>query len=141
MKKIAIGSLGRIGRQFLNLGIVLMTAIFIFASFPFSVNAFFYQNPTLNLNISFSFDGQNILDKGIYEVSLNKQKQNIFVYPQSLSGDVYAEIYKGELNNSQLIFSFKTDKSGILKSQNTFSSEGKYFVILYQTATTSDWER
>ena len=111
---------------------IFLAFVFIFLSFPFSVSAFFHQNSTPNLNISFSFDGQNILDKGIYEVSLNKQKQNIFVYSRNLSGDVYAEIYKGELNNSQLIFSLKTDNSGILKSQNTFSSEGKYFAVLYQ---------
>jgi hypothetical protein len=111
---------------------IFLSFVFIFNSFPFLVGAFFSENLSPNLNIAFSFNGQNITDKGTYEFPINKQKENIFSYPKNLNGDVYAEIYKGELNNSQLIFSSKTDNSEILNSQNTFPSEGKYFAVLYQ---------
>ncbi len=125
---MAINGFNTAGRLLLRVGIVLVISILLPVVLSFQANAQFFLppfggDPTPNLNLTFSFDNQNIIEGSQNKLPLNVQKQNILTYPQDLIGGIYAEIYKGTLNNSQLIFSVQTGSSGILNSQNTFSLE------------------
>ncbi len=88
--------------------------------------------PAPNWSISFSFDNVQIIEGSQNNIPLNILKSAYFTYPQNIQGEVYAEIYKGELNNSQLVLSVKTDNSGTASALSSFPQNGKYFVVVYE---------
>jgi len=77
---------------------------------------FFFDPPVPNWNISFAWDGIDVNEGGVHEFALSQEKESAYTWPSGASGQIYGEIYRGELNNAVLVATHMFDSSGMATS-------------------------
>ena len=96
---------------------------------------FSFDPPAPNWSIDFEWDGGVITENGLYEFALNQEKVSSYTWTTGAQGQIYGEIYKGELNNATLSTTHLFDSSGIATTTDIWLSEGNYFVVVYNLNT------
>ncbi len=94
-----------------------------------------FPSPSPNWDISFTWDGENIADGLSYEFIFGDEKYATYSWPENIQGQIYGEIYKGELNNATLVSSRLLNplaSTNTATSTNDWQSEGNYFVVIYE---------
>lgn len=118
-----------------NLIILLIPLFASFGTPLVATTQFTFDFPVPNLNIDFEWDGNDVTENGLYEFALNQEKVSSYAWSTGVSGQIYGEIYKGELNNATLTATHLFNSSSIATTTDTWLSEGNYFVVIYNFNT------
>jgi len=110
--------------------IISFVSLLVLFGSPFTAGAFFHP-VTPNWNIDFSWNGVGVNEVGQYGFALSQAKESAYTWPTGAPGQIYGEIYKGELNNATLVATHLFDSSGMATTTDIWLSEGGYFVVTY----------
>jgi pimeloyl-ACP methyl ester carboxylesterase len=116
--------------------LIFFTILFTLFTTPFIATAqFSFDPPAPNWSINFEWDGNNVTENGLYEFALNQGKASSYSWQAGAPGQIYGEIYKGELNNAVLTATHLFDSLGAATTTDVWLSEGNYFVVVYNLNT------
>jgi pimeloyl-ACP methyl ester carboxylesterase len=98
----------------------------------FPAPAAFFPEP--NWNIAFTWNGTEVSEGGQYGFALAEYGESAYGWPAELASGaaVYGDIYRGELNNAELVAAHALAGGGFATSSDRWLAAGRYFVAIYE---------